>query len=87
MIKHESRYQALQPSDLQPVSAVVENDELTQAIANLPQVEGQVIHLFYLEGLSLKEIAKVLEIPQGTVKSRLFRARERLKQTLGSALE
>ncbi|WP_083766687.1 sigma factor-like helix-turn-helix DNA-binding protein [Shewanella pealeana] len=45
-------------------------------------MEGQVIHLFYLEGLSLKDIATVLELPHGTVKSRLFRARERLKQVL-----
>ncbi|WP_259649667.1 RNA polymerase sigma factor [Shewanella sp. MBTL60-007] len=87
IIKHESRYQALQPSDLQQVTAMAEDDSLTQAIASLPKIEGQVIHLFYLEGLSAKEIGNVLEIPTGTVKSRLFRARERLKQALVQILE
>jgi RNA polymerase sigma-70 factor (ECF subfamily) len=38
--------------------------------------------LFYLDGYSLKEIAKMLVLPQGTVKNRLFRAREKLRAQL-----
>lgn len=87
IIKHESRYQTLQPCDLQQVTPMSEDDSLTQAIASLPKIEGQVIHLFYLEGLSAQEIGNVLEIPTGTVKSRLFRARARLKQALVQILE
>jgi RNA polymerase sigma-70 factor (ECF subfamily) len=38
--------------------------------------------MFYLEGLPVVEIAQVLDIPAGTVKSRLYDAREQLRATL-----
>jgi RNA polymerase sigma-70 factor (ECF subfamily) len=38
--------------------------------------------LHYLEGLSLKEIADILEVPEGTVKSRLHYGREALRERL-----
>ena len=38
--------------------------------------------LFYLEGLSVKEVAERLDLPEGTVKIRLHRARDVLKETL-----
>lgn len=53
-----------------------------QAIAKLPIAHRTVVVLFYLEGLSLREIAEVLEIPEGTVKSRLHYARESLRGLL-----
>ncbi|MBA3469967.1 MAG: sigma-70 family RNA polymerase sigma factor [Herpetosiphonaceae bacterium] len=49
------------------------------AIAELPESSRQVITLFYLADMSLKEIAATLEIPANTVKKRLFDARARLK--------
>lgn len=55
-------------------------DELRVAINNLPAIEKQIIHLFYLDEMKLVEISTVLEIPVGTVKSRLNRARRLLKQ-------
>ena len=57
-------------------------ETVRQAIAGLPLTHRVVVVLFYLEGLSLKEIADVLEIPEGTVKSRLHYARESLRQFL-----
>jgi RNA polymerase sigma factor (sigma-70 family) len=53
-------------------------DELRQ----LPIVEREVLTLFYLKELSLGEVAEVLRIPVGTVKSRLFRARQLLRREL-----
>jgi len=41
-----------------------------------------VLSLFYLEELSLAEVAQVLAIPVGTVKSRLFRARNLLRHEI-----
>ncbi|WP_231503686.1 RNA polymerase sigma factor [Paenibacillus sp. 1-18] len=38
--------------------------------------------LFYIEDLSVKEISKVLNVSEGTVKSRLFRARQQYKRKL-----
>jgi RNA polymerase sigma factor (sigma-70 family) len=53
----------------------------------LPKEQRTVIHLFYGEDLSIGEIAAVLEIPAGTVKSRLHHARESLKNRLGVEYE
>lgn len=58
-------------------------DTVRQAITRLSLPHRVVVVLFYLEELTLKEIAQVLEIPEGTVKSRLHYARESLKQVLG----
>lgn len=55
-------------------------ETLTVAINRLPATEKQMIHLFYLEELSVKEVAVVLKIAEGTVKSRLNRARRLLKE-------
>jgi len=56
--------------------------KLLRAIQSLPVQQQIVIKLFYVEDYSLKEISKTLSISVGTVKSRLFHAREKLKQHL-----
>ena len=74
--------QAEQPT----VSELAEEDEtrgaVRAAIRALPETYAGVVALHYLEGLSVKEVAARLEIPEGTVKIRLFRARAKLKETL-----
>lgn len=68
------------------VERVVEERELQEkvqnAIRSLPLPQQVVVVLHYLEGLSLKEIAEILEVPEGTVKSRLHYAREALRERL-----
>jgi len=56
--------------------------DLAAAIAELPSTEREALQLFYVSGLTIPEIAVVLDIPPGTVKSRLHRARGLLKQRL-----
>jgi RNA polymerase sigma-70 factor (ECF subfamily) len=56
--------------------------QLKKAIESLDYKQQEVIRLFYVEGYSLLEIGRILGIPSGTVKSRLFHARERLKSIL-----
>jgi len=53
---------------------------MLMALTRLPLAENEVLTLFYLQELSLGEVAQVLGIPVGTVKSRLFRARQLLRQ-------
>ena len=53
-----------------------------EELAALPMIERDVLVLFYLRELSLGELADVLAVPIGTVKSRLFRARRMLRQEL-----
>lgn len=57
-------------------------DQLRRLIKALPEDEGEALYLFYLEDLSIAEIAAVQYVPSGTVKSRLSRARGRLKQQI-----
>lgn len=53
--------------------------KLRKAMKNLSKEKQMVLQLFYMENYSLKEISEILQISVGTVKSRLFHARERLK--------
>lgn len=59
-----------------------ECDDLSELLVILPPDERAVLSLYYLERFSVKEIAEVLEIPKGTVKSRLYRARESCREIL-----
>ncbi|MGB5417266.1 RNA polymerase sigma factor [Algibacter sp.] len=65
----------------------IENDDLIKkqllkTIKSLSTEQQTVIQLFYVQDYSLNEISAFLNIPTGTVKSRLFHAREKLKQKL-----
>jgi RNA polymerase sigma-70 factor (ECF subfamily) len=55
---------------------------LEAGLEKLPIVERETLTLFYLRELSLEEIAGLVEVPVGTVKSRLFRARRMLRRVL-----
>ena len=57
-------------------------DRLQRAVASLPISQRMVVVLYYLDDLSLQEISEILEIPVGTVKSRLHYGRLTLKQDL-----
>ena len=49
--------------------------ELAQCIGRLSEIQRQVITLFYLEEKCIDEVARMLDLPDGTVKSHLHRAR------------
>lgn len=59
-----------------------EQHRVNRGLALLPLLERDVLSLFYLQGLSLGEIADAQAVPIGTVKSRLYRARGMLRARL-----
>lgn len=59
-----------------------EISDVYNVVLKLPEKYREVIHLFYYEDLSLKDISSILKASEGTIKSRLSRAREILKTTM-----
>ena len=57
-------------------------DNVRQAVAALPEGQRQIITLVDIEGCRYAEVAKILDVPIGTVMSRLCRARRALKEKL-----
>ncbi len=55
---------------------------MCEELRDLPLVEREVLVLFYLRELPLDQVADMLAVPVGTVKSRLFRARRMLRERL-----
>lgn len=70
---------------LSPSRVLAKNEQdqhLLVGLQRLPLELQVVLELHYWEGMSTAELAGVLEIPQGTVKTRLFRARQLLRDTI-----
>jgi RNA polymerase sigma factor (sigma-70 family) len=66
------------------IDAGLESDlaALEAGVASLPLREREALALFYLRELNIEDIAVLLGVPAGTVKSRLFRARQMLRQQM-----
>jgi RNA polymerase sigma-70 factor (ECF subfamily) len=71
------------PNTSDEVEVNEERRRVQSAISKLPLPQRVVIVLYYLNDLSLQEIAEVLEVPEGTVKSRLHYGRLSLRKSLG----
>jgi len=64
------------------IEQVLDQRILRKALAKLPDEHRAAIGLFYLEEMSVAEVAVALEIPVGTVKTRLMHARKKLRAAL-----
>jgi len=60
----------------------IEKEVVRQSIEELPSAAREIIVLRDIEGLSYTEIAEMLGLAEGTLKSKLFRARERLRKII-----
>ncbi len=70
-----------------PFDAVDVRPTIEDALSNLSEEFRSTVILVDLQGLSLEQASDILEVPQGTVKSRLFRARKQLAEDLGNLQE
>ena len=59
-----------------------EDFEIRKMVKNLDKDLQEIVILYYYEDFGVKDISKILKIPEGTVKSRLSRARTKLEQEL-----
>lgn len=66
---------------------IYEKLDLINAIGSLNEELKVITHLYYFEGMSTVEIARTLNIPEGTVRSRLARARKKLKRQMSEKRE
>jgi len=76
-------------SDPDPAAAVIDGENRRMLLARLkelPEHYRTVVVLRFVEDLSYDEIAEMLDLPLGSVKTRIFRGRELLKQRLDPAL-
>lgn len=62
--------------------AAQEEQELMLAVLRLPKEQRVVVHLYYYEEFSVREIARLLRVSENAVKKRLSRARETLRKRL-----
>ena len=83
----ERRNLPLETAEVLPGGELPEPSPILSAVQALPAKYSAVIHLYYYEGYSIKEIANLLRLPVPTVGTRLSRGRERLRQILKEDVE
>jgi RNA polymerase sigma-70 factor, ECF subfamily len=72
-----------EPRAIKPESGI-QQLQIKQLVERLPEMQQQVITLFYLQDRSVEDVALMLNLPEGTVKSHLHRARRALAQMVRS---
>ncbi|WNF24757.1 sigma-70 family RNA polymerase sigma factor [Mesobacillus jeotgali] len=80
---YQPLYDSIQSDSVeQTVIQDEEDDQLASAVMELPVNYREVIYLFYFEEMSIREISLVTEVKENTIKTRLKRAKELLKERL-----
>jgi RNA polymerase sigma-70 factor (ECF subfamily) len=74
------------PASSPDLAAAVDSPQVVSALAQVEPVYQAAVALFYLEDYSYHEIAEILDVPVGTVKSRIARGIVQLRQILGFSL-
>lgn len=74
------------PDAAETLAAAQDAAAVRQAVAALPEIFREVVVFRYFEDLTVPEIAQVLEIPEGSVKSRLTRAKQRIRSLLSGTI-
>ena len=74
------------PDAAETLAASQDAAAVRQAVAALPEIFREVVVFRYFEDLTVPEIAQVLDIPEGSVKSRLNRAKDRIRRQLSGTV-
>ncbi len=91
MSHHRRDYARAQPLDAPELCVAADVDDqadfdnaelVHHGLSQLPRVDREVLTLFFLRDLSINEVAEVLDVPPGTVKSRLHKAKKSLREVL-----
>ena len=69
----------------EPAFVMQERSELYYAVRELPVKYRQVVHLYYFEDYSVREIAGIMKLSETAVQNRLLRARQKLKEKMKEA--
>lgn len=83
MLRFKNRHILLNLSDYEQYSINEEEFNILEQILSLPLKYKTIIHLYYIEGYKINDIARILKISQSAVKTRLYRGRKILKLELG----
>lgn len=62
---------------------LIEGLDVKRSIEKLGEKDRELLHLVFTQGLNYKEVSIILDVPEGTVKSRMFKARKKIKGSLG----
>ena len=73
--------------DLEPHKSEVLMSDLNYCLQQLPDDQRQVLLLVSVEGFTYKEVAKIMDVPLGTVMSRLSRARKTLQALMNGEVK
>lgn len=93
LIRKKSRYDYSETMDLDrfddnkaslsaALSMACDAQHVRACVSSLPVIHRQVIHLVFFEGFSYSEVSAVLDIPTGTVKTRVMHAKDSLKKMM-----
>jgi len=85
LLRKEKRAEQLPPPNLvqtDPSRDILAHERVMAAMESLSADHREVVYLTFYEGLAYGEIADILGIPPGTVKSRMFHARRKLAEAL-----
>lgn len=71
-----------EPSQFNNCAATESFQLITDALNRLPVLHREIIDLVFMHGMNYEEISKIIDIPVNTVKTRVFHAKEKLRNTL-----
>jgi RNA polymerase sigma-70 factor (ECF subfamily) len=82
MLSKYSRIQLVDDVTIFDKEVEENQNDVWGSVMELGEQHRQIVILYYYDGFSTREIARILKVPEGTVKSRLSRARQNLKEIL-----